>query len=131
MVGKGCEVVANWRNTGLRGIAAFGEVAVEIDVHRVLIVRAWQRIRIGDMGRRSCRNAIAVGPENGVAAAQHDVVSPRTAHERLMKVVAHGVLIGEALENRSVSGLDVVEGHGVATAVVIDLIGNGKAEWIN
>src|SRR5258708_39209054 len=54
MVRKGSKVVANWRNAGLRGIAALGEVAVEIDVHSVLVVRARQRIGIGDAGRRRC-----------------------------------------------------------------------------
>jgi hypothetical protein len=37
-----------------------------------------------------------------------------------MEIVAHGEFIGEALQNRGVSGLDVIEGHGVAATVVVD-----------
>src|SRR5260370_1261637 len=38
MVRKGSKVVANWRNAGLRGLAALAEVAAAIDVHSVLVV---------------------------------------------------------------------------------------------
>src|SRR5258708_25834252 len=88
-------------------------------------------MRVGDAGRRRCGSAIAIGPEDRVAAAQHDVVSSSAAHEGLMKIVAHGEFIGEALDDRSISGLDVVEGHGVAAAICIDFVGNRYTEWIN
>jgi len=48
-----------------------------------------------------------------------------------MKIVAHGVLVGEALENRNVPCLHVIEGHRVASAIVVDLVGNGEAEGVN
>jgi hypothetical protein len=48
-----------------------------------------------------------------------------------MKIVAHGVLVSETLQERNITILHVVEGHGVAAAIVIDLAGNGKAEGIN
>jgi len=48
------------------------------------------------------------------------VIGARAAHERLMKIVAHGVLISEALEERGVARLYVIESHGIAAAVVVD-----------
>src|SRR5260370_11447123 len=131
MVRTVSKVVANWRNAGLRGIAALGEVAVEIDVHSVLVVRARQRIGIGDAGRRRCGSAIASGPEDRVAGAEHHMIGAGAAHEGLMKIVAHGELVGEALEDRSISGLDVVEGTGVPPSILINLVGNRKTEGIN
>jgi len=70
--------------------------------------------------RRHGGVSIAIGPEDCVAGAEHHVVRAGAAHERLMKIVAHGEFIGEALENRGVSRLNVVEGHGIAAAIVVD-----------
>jgi hypothetical protein len=48
------------------------------------------------------------------------VVSAGAAHERLVEIVAHRVLIGELLQNRDVSIVHVIESHGIAAAVVVD-----------
>src|SRR5258708_36388522 len=74
---------------------------------------------------------LAIAPENGVAAAQHYVVRSRASHERLMKIVAHRVLVGEALQEGDITILHVVEGHRIAPAIVIHLVGNGKAGGID
>lgn len=83
------------------------------------------------MGGRHDRIPVAIAPEDGVARAEHDVVGSRAAHDRLMKIVAHGVFIGELLQDGNVSRLHVVKGHRVAAAVVVDLVGNGDAVGIN
>ena len=44
--------------------------------------------------------------------AEHDVVGARAAIDGLVEVVAHRVIVGEALEIRRVAILDVVEAHG-------------------
>ena len=72
------------------------------------------------MGWRHCRIAIAVGPEDDVASAYCHVIGAGATHDRLVVVVAHGVFIGEALQERDISLVHVVEGHRVAAAVVVD-----------
>ena len=42
---------------------------------------------------------------------EHDVICTRAAIDRLMKVVAHGVLVSQALEVRNVAMLNVVKAH--------------------
>src|SRR5260221_1034415 len=48
-----------------------------------------------------------------------------------MEIVAHGVLVGEALQNWNIAILHVVKRHGIAAAVVIDVVGYWKAVGIN
>ena len=47
-----------------------------------------------------------------------------------MEIVAHGISVGEGLQNGDVTLLHVVETHGIAAAVVIDLVGDGKTEGV-
>jgi hypothetical protein len=78
------------------------------------------------VGWWSGRIALTVAPENGVAGAQHYMVRARTAHDRLMEIVAHGILIGEALQEWNVAFLNVVKRHRVATAVVVNSAEKGS-----
>src|SRR5215470_13948924 len=127
MIGKRSKIVADRLDARLSGIAAFGEVSVEAQVHRVNIVRSGLRIRIGNnAGGRGCRIAFTIAPEDGVAKAEHYVVCAGAAHYGLMEVIAHGVLIRKALQNRGIASLHVVERHGVPAAVVIDFAAAGR-----
>ena len=125
-VRKRIQVIPDRLDAGLCGIRTFGEVAVEIQVHGVNVVRAGKRIGIGDVRGRGRGIAVAVGPEDRIAGAQHHVIRAGAAHDRLMIVVAHGVLVGEGLQDRNVSLLDVVERHGIAAAIVVNAGGLSK-----
>ena len=127
MPGKRREIVADCINAGLRGIGALGEVAIEVEVHGVNVLGALQWVRVGNVRRRNSGIAVRVGPKDGVAGTEHEVVGASAAHEGLVEIVAHGVLVGELLEERGVPCLDVVEGHGVAAAVVVNLVAVG---WV-
>ncbi len=127
-VRKRGEIIANWLDARLSGIAAFGEVAVESQVDGVDVVGAGLRFGIGDDRARRCRgSALPVAPKDGVAETEHDVVGAGAAHHGLVKIVAHGKLVGETLQNRSIAGLHVVEGHRVSAAIVVDC---AAAKWV-
>jgi len=64
--------------------------------------------------------AIAVTPKDRVAAAEHNVIGAGAAHERLMEIVAYGVLVGQALQDGDIAKFDVVERHRIATTVVVN-----------
>src|SRR5438270_13237639 len=97
MVRKTCQVAGDRPSFGQTVIPTLGEISIEEEVDGVDIVGAGQWIGIGDVRRRSGRMALAVAPENGVAAAEHDGVGGRTAQERLMEVVGYRIFVGEAL----------------------------------
>ena len=65
--------------------------------------------------RRHERMARAVAEPEEIAVAEHDVIHPRAAVDRLMIVVAHRELIGEALEIRRIAVLHVVEAERLGT----------------
>ena len=52
---------------------------------------------------------LAVAEPNGVAMAQHDVVGAGPTVYRLVEVVTHGVVIGQALEIWHVALLHVIK----------------------
>lgn len=72
------------------------------------------RARIGRIdrvvGRHGCV-AVVIAEPYQVAVAEHDVVGAGPAPHGLMKIVAHGIVVGECLEVRHVALLDVVEAH--------------------
>ena len=53
----------------------------------------------------------AVAKPDHVAVAEHDVIRARAAVDRLVEVVAHRVIVREALEVRSIALLNVIEPH--------------------
>ena len=59
--------------------------------------------------RRNGGIALAVAEPDHIAVAEHDVVGAGAAVDRLVEVVAHRVVVGEALEVRRVALLHVVE----------------------
>ena len=59
----------------------------------------------------------AVGEEDLIGEAERDAVRPGAAHHGLVVVVAHGVLVGERLEQRHVALLHVEDRHGLAGVV--------------
>ena len=61
---------------------------------------------------RGCRIALAVAEPDRIAMAKHDVVGAGSTVYRLVKVVAHGIVIGQVLEVRSIPVLDVIKAHG-------------------
>ena len=129
MVGQSGQIVANGVDSRLRRIGAFGEVAIEAEIHGIDVVRAGQGIGIGDVRRRGGGLAVGVAPEDGVAGAEHDVIGASATHEGLVEVIAHGVFVGEPLQNGDVSGAHVVEGHGIAAAVIVK--GRGIIEVVD
>ena len=54
---------------------------------------------------------VAIAEPDGIAMAKHDVVCARAAGYRLVKVVAHRIVVGQVLEVGSVTLLNVVEAH--------------------
>jgi hypothetical protein len=48
-----------------------------------------------------------------------------------MEIVAHGVLVGEAFQERDIAIVHIVETHRIAATVVIHLVGNRKAEGVD
>src|SRR5467141_2310861 len=62
--------------------------------------------------RRLGRRAFGIAKPDGVAKAQHDAVGARAAHNRLVIIVAHRIMVGELLEIRHVTLQDIVEAHG-------------------
>ncbi len=62
--------------------------------------------------------------------AKHHVVRARAAHDSLVVVVAHGELICQALEYRSVALLNVVKRHGIAAAIVVDRAAAGRIRLV-
>lgn len=68
------------------------------------------------------RVACAIGKEDGIAVAEHDVVSTGAAIHRLVEVVTHRVGVGKILEVGSVTLLDIVEAESGGT-----LTGGGGA----
>ena len=130
------EIVHDRRDAGLRRIGAIGvrsaagrsrtEGTAAVTIFRIPVVGARGRIRIFDfihhagIGRARCDHdvvrrsggvAVAIAEPDGVAVAQHDVIRAGAAIHGLVEVVAHRVIVGEALEVRGVAVLDVVEAH--------------------
>jgi len=70
--------------------------------------------------RRHGGVSIAIGPEDCVAGAEHHVVRAGAAHERLMKIVAHGEFISEAFQDWRVTRLNVIERMELPPPFVVD-----------
>jgi len=62
--------------------------------------------------RRLGRCATGIAKPDGIAKAQHDAVGARAAHNRLVIIVAHRIMVGELLEIGHVALQDIVEAHG-------------------
>ena len=80
--------------------------------------------------------ALAVAEPDGIAVAEHDVVEAGTAADGLVEIVAHRVIIGEALEVGRVALLHIVEaqgggaftgGGGAGQVVGVEIGGLGQA----
>ena len=85
---------------------------------RVEVERPGLRVGIVDVGRRR-RGGMpgAVAVEDLVGEAERQAVGSGAAHDRLVVVVAHRVLVGEVLEERRVAVLHVEERHRLAGVV--------------
>jgi hypothetical protein len=66
--------------------------------------------------------AFAVAEPHRVTAPEHDVVGAGAALHGLVKIVAHGVIIGELLEIGHIALLHVVEAHGRRTLAGREII---------
>ena len=85
-----------------------------------------QRIGIVDAaGRRRHGVALAVAEEHLIGKAQRNAVRSGAAHDRLMIVVAHGVLVGEEFQIGHVVLLHVEERHDLA-GIVRRAAGGGR-----
>src|SRR5262249_12970990 len=113
--GERLQVVDDRLDAGLGRIPALGPAAVVYvpGVGRALLVG------VGDLRRpRLARGARHRLPGDRVTGAEHDVLHAGPPHDRLVVVVAHGVLVGQPLEHGCVATQHVVEAHGVAPRVV-------------
>src|SRR5262249_32782560 len=121
---QGFEIVHDRRDPRLSRIATLSPAAID---RKSGIGRALG-IGIGDaIGRRLSREIAHVLPWQSIGSAYHGVLHCRTAHHRLMEVIAHGVFIGQALEERGIALLHVVKTHRVAAAIVTT---SNAYEWI-
>ena len=67
--------------------------------------------------------SVSIAEINGVAVTEHDVVRTGAAIDGLVEVIAHRVVVGQALEVGSVALLHVVEAHRGGT------FAGGQAGW--
>lgn len=63
------------------------------------------------IGTRRSRGAICVGIPDRIAGAERNVIRARSTHNRLVEVIAHRLRVGNLLEIRHISLLNVVETH--------------------
>ena len=92
----------------------------------VQVQRVGLRIGIVDAaGRRRRRVALAVTEKYLIGKAKRHAVGPRSTHDRLMIIVAHGVIVGEKFQERHIAFLHVEEGHGLA-GIVRRAAGRGR-----
>ena len=126
---QGLQVVDDRGHGGLAHVRTVGVGAAGVSILIVPIVGAGLRIGIFDLlGRWSGDVAVAIAVPHGIGVAEHDVVGAGASHDRLVHVVAQGVVVGEKLHVGSVALLHVIETESVGTFACGHL-GEGIGAW--
>ena len=115
------DVIHDGAHTGLVRIGAVHVGTATVAILLVEVVGPGLRVRVLDLvRRRHVSDAICVIVGH-VTRDDRNEVRARSAHDRLMVVVAHGIVFRERLEVGGVTGAHVIETHGDAA-----LIGVGR-----
>ena len=110
--GDRLEVVKDRGDSRLASIGTLHVRPSRIPVLRVKVVGA--RLRVGILNLvagRVQRIAVSVAEEADVSCAEIDEVGARTAHDALVIVIAHRIVVGDELEHGRIAPAHIEEAH--------------------
>ncbi len=111
-VGQRRQVTVDRGHTGSLGVGAFGVAATRVAVLGVVVVGSRHRVGVLDLrGRRGGQLPVAIAVHGDVGVTDGDVVGPCSAHDRLVVVVRHGIVVADEGEGGGVAGGHVVVAH--------------------